>query len=47
MIETILKEYVMILLGDSNAKIGKEASFKDLAGIQKLHEITNNNGERL
>lgn len=37
----------MILLDDFSAKIGKEYSFRGVAGTQNLHEVTNYNGERL
>ena len=34
----------LILLGDFNAKIGKEYSNKRVAGRHTLHDITNGNG---
>jgi hypothetical protein len=36
-----------ILLGDSNAKIGREDIFKPTIGNETLHEISNDNGVRL
>jgi hypothetical protein len=42
--------YVMkilkILLGDFNAKVGRENIFKPTIGNDSLHEISNNNGVR-
>jgi endonuclease/exonuclease/phosphatase family metal-dependent hydrolase len=37
----------MILLGDFNAKIGKEHSNKRVAGRHTLHDIISENGEKL
>jgi len=37
----------LILLGDFNAKIGKEYSNKRVAGRHTLHDITSENGEKL
>jgi hypothetical protein len=36
-----------ILLGDFNAKVGKEDIFKPTIGNESLHEINNDNGVRL
>ena len=36
----------LILLGDFNAKIGKEHSNKRVAGRHTLHDITSENGEK-
>jgi hypothetical protein len=33
-----------ILLGDSDAKLGREDIFKPTMGIESLHEISNDNG---
>lgn len=38
---------IRIVLGDLNAKIGKEAIFRPIIGNHSLHEITNDNGLRL
>jgi exonuclease III len=41
-------EYHMkILLGDFNAKVGREDIFKPTIGNESLHEISNDNGVRL
>jgi hypothetical protein len=36
-----------ILLGDFNAKIGREDIFKPMIGNESLHEISNDNGVRV
>jgi hypothetical protein len=36
-----------ILLGDFNAKVGKEDIFKPTIGNESLHEISDDNGVRL
>jgi hypothetical protein len=36
-----------ILLGDFNAKVGREDIFKPTTGNKSLHEISNDNGVRL
>jgi hypothetical protein len=36
-----------ILLGDFNAKVGREDIFKPTTGNESLHEISNDNGVRL
>jgi hypothetical protein len=36
-----------ILLGDLNAKVGREDIFKPSIGNESLHEISNNNGDRV
>jgi hypothetical protein len=41
------KYHMKILLGDSNAKIGKEEIFKPTTANESLHEISNDNGVRL
>jgi hypothetical protein len=35
------------ILGDFNAKVGKENIFKQTIGNESLHEINNNNGVRV
>jgi exonuclease III len=41
------KYHMKILLGDFNAKVGREDIFKSTIGNESLHEISNNNGVRL
>jgi hypothetical protein len=41
------KYHIKILLGDFNAKVGKENIFKPTIGNESLHEISNDNGVRL
>jgi exonuclease III len=36
-----------ILLGDFNAKVGREDIFKSAIGNESLHKINNNNGVRV
>jgi hypothetical protein len=36
-----------ILLGDLNAKVGREFIFKPTTGNESLHEISNDNGVRV
>jgi hypothetical protein len=36
-----------ILLGDFNAKVGREDIFKPTIGNESLHEISNDNGVRV
>jgi hypothetical protein len=39
--------HMKILLGDFNAKIGKEDIFKPIIGNESLHEASNDNGVRV
>jgi hypothetical protein len=41
------KYHMKILLGDFNAKIGREAIFKAATGSESSHEISNENGVRV
>jgi endonuclease/exonuclease/phosphatase family metal-dependent hydrolase len=41
------KYHINILLGDFNAKVGREDIFKPTTGNESLHEISNYNGVRL
>jgi hypothetical protein len=41
------KYHTKILLGDFNAKVGREEIFKPIIGYESLHEISNDNGVRL
>jgi hypothetical protein len=36
-----------ILMGDSNAKVGREDIFKPITGKENLHEASNDNGVRI
>ena len=36
-----------ILLGDLNAKVGRERIFKPIIGIESLHQDSNDNGVRI
>jgi hypothetical protein len=38
------KCHMKILLGDFNAKVGREVIFKPTIGNESLHEISNDNG---
>uniref|UniRef100_A0A8D8SWI4 Craniofacial development protein 2 n=1 Tax=Cacopsylla melanoneura TaxID=428564 RepID=A0A8D8SWI4_9HEMI len=38
---------VKILMGDANAKVGREMTWRNIAGKESLHEYTNDNGTRL
>jgi hypothetical protein len=41
------KYHMKILLGDINAKVGREDIFKPTIGNKSLHEISNDNGVRV
>jgi hypothetical protein len=41
------KYHMNILLGDLNAKVGREDIFKPTIGKESLHEISNDNGVRV
>jgi endonuclease/exonuclease/phosphatase family metal-dependent hydrolase len=41
------RNYALILLGDFNAKIGKEYSNKRVTGRHTLYDITSENAEKL
>jgi exonuclease III len=41
----IPKHDIVIILGDLNAKIGKEDVYQNTVGKHTLHEVTNRNGE--
>jgi len=41
------KYHMKILLGDCNAKVGRENIFKPTIGQESLHEDSNDNGVRL
>jgi hypothetical protein len=42
-----LRYHVKILLGDFNAKVGRENIFKPIIGNESLHETNNDNGVRV
>jgi hypothetical protein len=42
-----LKHPMKILLGDFNAKVSREATFKPTIGNESLHEVVNDNGVRI
>jgi exonuclease III len=41
------KYHMKVLLGDFNAKVGKEDIFKPIIGNESFHEINNDNGVRV
>ncbi|PNF40783.1 hypothetical protein B7P43_G16926 [Cryptotermes secundus] len=45
--DNFLKNPMKILLGDFNAKVGREDIFKPTTGNESLHEISNANGVRV
>lgn len=47
MLEVIPREDLVIVLGDCNARIGKESIISQVAGKHTIHEKTNDNGIRL
>jgi exonuclease III len=46
-VDKVPKTDLTILLGDVNAKLGKELAYKKITGKYTLHEETNRNGELL
>ncbi|CAG9573517.1 unnamed protein product [Danaus chrysippus] len=46
-IEKVPRYDALIVLGDVNAQVGKEQAFGEVAGKHSLHDVTNDNGERL
>ena len=46
-ISNIPKQDMLLLLGDFNAKIGKEEAYQTTIGKHSLHQNGNNNGTRL
>lgn len=46
-LEDIHRGYMIIVLGDFNAKIGREEYFRPTIGLHSLHQTSNNNGCRL
>jgi hypothetical protein len=47
MFDKFHKYHMKILLGDFNAKVGREDIFKPTIGNESLHEISNDNGVRV
>jgi hypothetical protein len=45
--DQFLKYHMKIMLGDSNAKIGREGIFKPTVGNEILHDISNDIGVRI
>jgi hypothetical protein len=45
--DEFLKYHMKILLGNFNAKVGREDIFKPTIGNESLHEISNDNGVRI
>jgi hypothetical protein len=43
-IDKFPKDHMKLLLGDFNAKVGREDIFKPKIGNKSLHEISNDNG---
>jgi hypothetical protein len=46
-LNTIPRKRIQIVLGDMNAKIGKETTFRLVIGSHSLHYTSNDNGLRL
>ncbi|XP_026827597.1 craniofacial development protein 2-like [Ooceraea biroi] len=46
-IDQLPSDYMKIVLGDFNAKIGKEEIFKPTIGLESLHDGSNENGNRV
>ena len=47
MVDKVPKSDLTIILGDVNAKLGKEPAYQKITGKYTLHEETNGNGELL
>jgi endonuclease/exonuclease/phosphatase family metal-dependent hydrolase len=47
MVDKVPKSDIIIILGDVNAKLGKESAYQKITGKYTLHEETNRNGELL
>jgi hypothetical protein len=43
--ETVPKHVIVLILGDLNAKIGKEKAYENVTGKHTLHEVSNQTGE--
>ncbi|KAJ4451970.1 hypothetical protein ANN_03454 [Periplaneta americana] len=40
-------KHIKMVIGDANAQVGKEEIYREVVGRNGLHDITNDNGERL
>ncbi|EFN64073.1 Craniofacial development protein 2, partial [Camponotus floridanus] len=47
LVDQLPNDYMKIVLGDFNAKIGKEDFFRPTIGFESLHEESNDNGVRV
>jgi hypothetical protein len=47
MFDQFPRYHMKILLGDFNAKVGRENIFKPIIGNESLHEVSINNGVRV
>ncbi|KAG8236282.1 hypothetical protein J437_LFUL016062 [Ladona fulva] len=45
--DSIPRKDVKIVLGDFNAKVGKEEAYRETIGKERLHDLTNDNGQRM
>lgn len=45
--ESLPRQDIKIIIGDANAKVGKEEIYKEVTGGESKHQVSNNNGERL
>jgi hypothetical protein len=45
--DQFIRYHMKILLGDFNAKVGREDIFKPIIGNESLHETNNDNGVRV
>ncbi|XP_018347843.1 PREDICTED: craniofacial development protein 2-like, partial [Trachymyrmex septentrionalis] len=46
LVDQLPNDYMKIVVGDFNAKIGKEDIFRPTIGLESLHEESNDNGVR-
>ena len=44
LVDQLPNDYMKIVVGDFNAKIGKEDIFRPTIGLESLHEESNDNG---
>jgi len=45
--DSIPSNIIKVVMGDFNAKVGREQWFRPVFGNESLHNISNDNGERL